>query len=211
MFNKGRMKMKKFTNQESGFTLVELMIVVAIIGVLSAVAVPNFKQYQAKAKTSEAKVQLSAAYTALQAFYGDFNTYHTCLQYMGFNPTNEALSRYYSIGFGTGTTTNAAGGPDLVAGSNGALIGAGNCVTAVGAGSFFAGGRIIAGMAAQPTQANLATLATTSMGADGATFKMGAAGAVSSDFTGVAAVPTAAVSTFTINQDKQLLQVYRGY
>ena len=54
---------------EAGFTLVELMIVVAIIGVLSAVAVPNFKKYQAKAKTSEAKIQLAAAYTAEQAFY----------------------------------------------------------------------------------------------------------------------------------------------
>ena len=51
-------------NNQSGFTLVELMIVVAIIGVLSAVAVPNFKKYQAKAKSSEAKVQLAAAYTA---------------------------------------------------------------------------------------------------------------------------------------------------
>lgn len=89
--------MKKLNN-ESGFTLVELMIVVAIIGVLSAVAVPNFKKYQAKAKTSEAKVQLAAAYTALQAFYGDFGAYSTCLAYMGFDPGNEWNSRYYGVG-----------------------------------------------------------------------------------------------------------------
>jgi len=38
--------------RQDGFTLVELMVVVAIIGLLSAVAVPNFKKYQAKAKTS---------------------------------------------------------------------------------------------------------------------------------------------------------------
>ena len=95
---------------QSGFTLVELMIVVAIIGVLSAVAVPNFKKYQAKAKTSEAKVQLAAAYTALQAFYGDFGAYGTCLAYMGFDPGNEYMSRYYGIGIlGAGTETTLNG------------------------------------------------------------------------------------------------------
>ena len=44
--------------RQSGFTLVELMVVVAIIGLLSAVAIPNFKKYQAKSKISEAKLQL---------------------------------------------------------------------------------------------------------------------------------------------------------
>jgi len=94
--------MKTFKNNmtgESGFTLVELMIVVAIIGVLSAVAVPNFKKYQAKAKTSEAKVQLAAAYTAEQAFYGDFGMYAVCLGYMGYDPNRESAARYFAVGF----------------------------------------------------------------------------------------------------------------
>ena len=95
----------KFLNEkkasEAGFTLVELMIVVAIIGVLSAVAIPNFKKYQAKAKTSEAKIQLAAAYTAEQAFYGDFGIYHQCLSYMGFDPSRETQARYFAIGFVT--------------------------------------------------------------------------------------------------------------
>lgn len=84
---------------ESGFTLVELMICVAIIGVLAVVAVPNFQKYQAKAKTSEAKIQLAAAYTSEQAFFNTFGIYHTCLDYMGFNPSDEESSRYYAIGF----------------------------------------------------------------------------------------------------------------
>jgi type IV pilus assembly protein PilA len=95
----------KKMKQEDGFTLVELMIVVAIIGVLSAVAIPNFKKYQAKAKTSEAKVQLAAAYTAEQAFYGDFGMYANCLSYMGYDPTNEKASRYYAVGFLTAPVT----------------------------------------------------------------------------------------------------------
>ena len=44
-------------SKEKGFTLVELMVVVAIIGLLSAVAIPNFQKYQARSKTSEAKTE----------------------------------------------------------------------------------------------------------------------------------------------------------
>lgn len=94
--------MKKFyqsLKRQDGFTLVELMVVVAIIGLLSAVAIPNFKKYQAKAKVSEAKLQLAALYTAEQAFFSDFNMYAGCLRYMGYDPEPEILNRYYAIGF----------------------------------------------------------------------------------------------------------------
>jgi len=94
--------MKKFyqsLKRQDGFTLVELMVVVAIIGLLSAVAIPNFKKYQAKAKVSEAKLQLSALYTAEQAFFSDFNMYAGCLRYMGYDPQPEITNRYYAVGF----------------------------------------------------------------------------------------------------------------
>lgn len=97
--------MKTFSQslkRQDGFTLVELMVVVAIIGLLSAVAIPNFKKYQAKAKISEAKLQLSAIYTAEAAFFSDFNMYASCLRYMGYDPSNEIANRYYATGFFSG-------------------------------------------------------------------------------------------------------------
>lgn len=96
--------------RQDGFTLVELMVVVAIIGLLSAVAIPNFKKYQAKAKVSEAKLQLSAAYTAESAFFSDYNIYGTCLAYMGFDPSAETPSRYFAIGFKSGGAINGTSG-----------------------------------------------------------------------------------------------------
>lgn len=103
--------MKRFLKslkRQDGFTLVELMVVVAIIGLLSAVAIPNFKKYQAKAKVSEAKLQLSALYMAETSFFSDFNTFAQCLRYMGYDPSLEANTRYYSIGWSAGTAVPAA-------------------------------------------------------------------------------------------------------
>ena len=67
--------MKKFHNRKGGFTLIELMIVVAIIGILAAIAIPNFLRFQLKAKTSEGETNIAAIRTAEQSYYSEFGNY----------------------------------------------------------------------------------------------------------------------------------------
>lgn len=56
---------------QKGFTLIELMIVVAIIGILAAVALPAYQDYTAKAKVAEASTVSAAARTALALAYNE--------------------------------------------------------------------------------------------------------------------------------------------
>lgn len=95
---------KALLKSERGFTLVELMVVVAIIGILSAIAVPNFKKYQAKSKQSEAKIQLAAIYSAEVGTSADYDTYGTCLPEMGYEQSPRG---YYLVGFNAGYDASA--------------------------------------------------------------------------------------------------------
>ncbi len=104
---------------QKGFTLIELMIVVAIIGILAAVALPAYQDYTIRAKVSEAIIAASSAKSALaEAFQSDGVTGLTGAA-TAINATlvNQKASKYvlnYCVGAGTANPTAAlcaAGGP----------------------------------------------------------------------------------------------------
>lgn len=92
--------------QERGFSLVELMVVVAIIGVLATIAIPRVNRFIAKSRQSEAQVNLSSLYTFNKNFWVEFQGYTSDFNAMGFQP--EGTLRY-NVGFaGAGNVGPAA-------------------------------------------------------------------------------------------------------
>lgn len=118
-----------FFQSSKGFTMIELLITVAIIGILAVIAIPNFLSYQCRSKQSEAKTNLAAISNLQEAYYANQNAYRTCADHselladLGWRPTGNTRYAY--------STTATDGGHGFVSSAN-ATLGSKNDVWEMG-------------------------------------------------------------------------------
>jgi len=97
-------------SKDRGFTLIELMIVVAILGIVAAIAMPNFLRYRVKATQAEARTNLVAIFVAETAFFSDRGQFGNFSD-IGFVLAGNATNRYtYRTGLGIGAGLGPNGG-----------------------------------------------------------------------------------------------------
>jgi type IV pilus assembly protein PilA len=103
---------------ETGFTLVELLVVILIIGLLAAVAIASFLNQRSKAQDSQAKVHATTAATAMEVWHSDHGTYAGATR-AGLGAIEPSLTQAPNLTLGALSATTFKVAADTVAGTSG--------------------------------------------------------------------------------------------
>ena len=97
-----------FARPVSGFSLIELMIVIAIIGLLTAVAIPSYKSYMLQTRRSDAIIFLQEAAGEQYRFFSENNRYATDMTELGYSAgaTAESKEGYYTVSIANPSATS---------------------------------------------------------------------------------------------------------
>ena len=98
---------------QQGFTLIELMIVVAIIGILAAVALPAYQDYTVRAKVTEVILAASGAKTGIAEAYAANGSFPTSAQFSAVNQVSKFVSGVTNSSAGVITATASSAEPKI--------------------------------------------------------------------------------------------------
>ncbi len=116
----------EFCNSRSdskyGFSIIDLMVTIAIVSILASIAIPNFHNYLLRAKASDARSTLGHLYVFEKTFFAEYNSYSSRLDQIGFSADG---TLYYNFGFfNDNAFVPANGGP----------LGSATCINTCGVG-----------------------------------------------------------------------------
>ena len=99
ILSKQKRKENKMRGNQKGFSLIELMVVVAIIGVLAAIAVPQYAEFRKRGYVASMRMDICAIRNAQEAYFAVNNTYLTC---------THPITGLIDYGFTSASTGNSA-------------------------------------------------------------------------------------------------------